>query len=188
MPGNGTVNLWERPFPVWIQPYLGAVKSWQLIPLFTFFEPTAALARMSNLGWTLGGLLLFMLWVRKLFGLRAALMGAALLATDPGVFFLGLLDWGSFVPSFVCRLAGFFLVLLAWRSRRARYALLAGAVLGLGFFNKVDFVVALLGVAGAAICAYAKSAWNFFRTQPKLVALALLVYLVFALLKPEWFE
>jgi hypothetical protein len=174
MPGSGTVNLWNRPFPVWNQPYLGSVKSWQLIPLFTWFEPTAALARMSNLAWTLGALLFFMLWVWKLFGLKEALVGAALLATDPGVFFLGLLDWGSFVPSFVCRLAGFFFVLLAWRSRKLRYAFLAGAALGLGFFNKVDFVVVLLGVTGAAICAYAKPAWSFIRLQPKLLALAAL--------------
>jgi hypothetical protein len=178
MPGSSTVNLWNRPFPVWNQPYLGSVKSWQLIPLFTFFEPTAALARMSNLAWTLVGLLFFMLWVWKLFGFAEAIAGGLLLATDPAFFFLGLLDWGSFVPSFVCRCAGFFLVILAWRNRKFRYAFLAGAVLGLGFFNKVDFVVVLFSVTGAALCAYAKPALQFLRAQPKLVALAALGFLI----------
>ncbi|HEY5344866.1 MAG TPA: glycosyltransferase family 39 protein, partial [Verrucomicrobiae bacterium] len=156
MPGYGTVNLWNRPFPVWIQPYLGAVKSWQLIPLFTFFEPSVFLARMSNLAWTLVGLLFFMLWVWKLFGLTEAVAGGLLLALDPSFFFLGLLDWGSFVPSFVCRCAGFFFVLLAWRNQKLRYVFLAGAAFGLGFFNKVDFGVVLFGATLAAACAYAK--------------------------------
>jgi len=119
MPGQGTASLWDRPFPIWIQPYLGAVKSWQLIPLFTFFEPGVTLVRMSNLAWTLAGLLFFMLWVRKIFGLAEAVAGGLLLALDPSFFFLGLLDWGSFVPSFLCRCAGLFCGLLAWRSQKA---------------------------------------------------------------------
>ena len=178
MPGNGTANLWNRPFPVWIQPYLGAVKSWQLIPLFTYFEPSVFIVRMSNLAWALVGLLFFMLWVWKLFGLAEAVAGGLLLATDPAFYFLSLLDWGSFVPSFVCRCAGFFFVLIAWRERKFRYAFLAGAAPGLGFFNKVDFVVVLCGVTAAATCAYAKPALNFIRTRPKPVAVAALGFLI----------
>ncbi len=178
MPGNGTTEIFNRPFPVWIQPYLGAVKSWQLIPLFTFFEPSVFIARILNLSWTLIGLLFFMLWVWKFFGLAEAVAGGLLLALDPSFYFLGLLDWGSFVPSFVCRCAGFFFVLLAWRSQKIRYAFLAGAAFGLGFFNKVDFGVVLFGATLAAICAYAKPILNFIRTRPKLVALAAIGFLL----------
>lgn len=178
MPGNGTTEIFNRPFPVWIQPYLGAVKSWQLIPLFTFFEPSVFIARMSNLSWSLVGLLFFMLWVWKWYGLAEAVAGGLLLALDPSFFFLGLLDWGSFVPSFVCRCAGFFFVLLAWRNQKVRYAFLAGAAFGLGFFNKVDFGVVLFGATLAAACAYAKPALNFIRTCPRLAAVAALGFLV----------
>lgn len=178
MPGSGTVTLWNRPFPIWNQPYLGSVKSWQLIPLFTFFEPSVFIARMSNLAWALVGLLFFMLWVRKLFGLAEAVAGALLIATDPAFFYSSLLDWGAFVPSFVCRCAGFFFVLLAWRNKKFRYAFLAGAALGFGFFNKVDFVVVLIAGATAVVIAYAKSALNFLRAQPKLVLLAALGFVV----------
>lgn len=178
MPGYGTVKLGNAPFPLWIQPYLGAVKSWQLIPLFTFFEPSVFIARLSNLAWTLVGLLFFMLWVRKLFGLTEAIAGGLLLALDPSFFFLGLLDWGSFVPSFVCRCAGFFFALLAWRNQKPRYFFFAGAAFGLGVFNKVDFVAVLFGVTLAVACAYAKPILNFIRTKPKLVALAVLGFLI----------
>lgn len=178
MPGSGTVSLWNRPFPVWNQPYLGSVKSWQLIPLFTFFEPSAALARMSNLAWALAGLLFFMLWARKLFGLPEAVAGALLVATDPAFFYSSLLDWGAFVPSFVCRCAGFFFALLAWRGRRPLHLFLAGAALGVGFFNKVDFVVVLGSATLAAAVAYAKPALNFLRAQQKLVLLAALGFVI----------
>ena len=178
MPGNGTTEVFNRPFPVWIQPYLGAVKSWQLIPLFTFFEPSVFSARMSNLAWTLVGLLFFMFWVWKLFGFAEAVAGGILLGLDPSFFFLGLLDWGSFVPSFLCRCAGFFFVLVAWREQKPRYVFLAGAAFGLGFFNKVDFGVVLFGATLAAVWAYAKPILNFIRTQPKLVALAALGFLI----------
>ena len=178
MPGSGTVNLWNRPFPIWNQPYLGSVKSWQLIPLFTFLEPSVALARISNLAWALVGLLFFMLWVRKLFGLTEAAAGALLIATDPSFFYTSLLDWGAFVPSFVCRCAGFFFVLLAWRGQRPLHLFLASAVLGIGFFNKVDFVVVLLAAMGAATCAYTKPALNFVRTRPKLLLLAALGFVI----------
>lgn len=178
MPGYGTVNLGNRPFPVWIQPYLGAVKSWQLIPLFTVFEPSVFIARMSNLTWTMAGLLFLMLWIWKLFGLAEAVAVGLLLALDPSFFFLGLLDWGSFVPSFVCRCTGFFFVLLAWRNQKIRHAFVAGAAFGLGAFNKVDFGVVLLGTTLAAGCAYAKPILNFARTQPRLLALAGLGFLL----------
>ena len=178
MPGSSTINLLNRPFPVWNQPYLGSVKSWQLIPLFTIFEPSVFIARMSNLVWAMAGLLFFMLWVRKLFGLAEAVAGALLIATDPAFFYTSLLDWGAFVPSFACRCAGFFFVLLAWRGRRPLYLFLAGAALGLGFFNKVDFVVVLLAATGATAVAYAKPALNFLRTRPKLLLLAALGFVI----------
>ncbi len=105
-------------------------------------------------------------------------MGGLLLALDPSFFFLGLLDWGSFVPSFVCRCAGFFFVLLAWREKKIRYAFLAGAAFGLGFFNKVDFVVVLGGATAAVVCAYARPIQHFVRTNTKLVALGALGFLI----------
>jgi Dolichyl-phosphate-mannose-protein mannosyltransferase len=178
MPGSGTVMLWNRPFPIWNQPYLGSVKSWQLIPWFTFFEPNAFIARMSNLAWALAGLLFFMLWVRKLFGLAEAVAGALLIATDPAFFYTSLLDWGAFVPSFVCRCAGFFFALLAWREQKARWFFLAGAALGFGFFNKVDFAVVLAAATVAAVVAYTKPTVNFLGAQRKNILLAALGFVV----------
>jgi hypothetical protein len=70
------------------------------------------------------------------------------------------------------------LVLLAWRRRQARWALPAGLVLGLGFFNKIDFGVLLAGTALAAACVYAKPVINLFRSRPKIILSVVLGFLI----------
>lgn len=157
MPGVAVKEVFGGPFPVFVQPYLGALKCWLLIPIFKLCGSTLAVLRGANLFFSAAALLLFMLWTWRLLGLAAALLAGLLLAADPAFFFLGVLDWGSLLPSLLCRFGGFLLALLAWRRQSARWALAAGVVLGLGFFNKIDFGVLLAGTAAAALIAYGRS-------------------------------
>jgi hypothetical protein len=156
MPGVATTPLLGGPLPVFVQSYLGALKCWLLIPAFKIFGPTLAVLRASNLFFCAAALFIFMLWTWRLLGLAAALLAGLLLAADPAFFFPGVLDWGSLLPSLLCRFTGFFLVLLAWRRQPVCWAVFAGLALGLGFFNKIDFAVLLAGTAAAALCAYGR--------------------------------
>jgi 4-amino-4-deoxy-L-arabinose transferase-like glycosyltransferase len=178
MPGVSTTEIFGAPFPVFVQPYLGALKCWLLIPAFKIFGSTMAVLRASNLFFCATALFFFMLWTWRLLGLAEALLAGLLLAADPAFFFLGALDWGSLLPSLLCRSAGFFLVLIAWRRQQARWALPAGLGLGLGFFNKIDFGVLLAGTALAAACVYAKPAIALFRNRPKIILSAVLGFLI----------
>jgi len=58
MPDHQVVRLAGRPFPLFIQTYLGALKSWMLIPAFRIFGPTVAVLRATTLFWSLIALLL----------------------------------------------------------------------------------------------------------------------------------
>jgi Dolichyl-phosphate-mannose-protein mannosyltransferase len=178
MPGVWTTEIFGAPFPIFVQPYLGALKCWLLIPIFKVFGSTLTVLRTSNLFFCAVALFILMLWTWRLLGLGAALLAGLLLAFDPAFFFLGVLDWGSLLPSLLCRFAGFFLVLLAWRRQSALWALIAGLALGLGFFNKIDFGVLLAGTALAAACVYAKPAIAFFRNRPKIFLSAMLGFLI----------
>lgn len=178
MPGVSTAQIFGGPFPVFVQPYLGALKCWLLIPIFKLFGSTMAVLRGANLFFSASALLIFMLWAWRLLGLTEALLAGLLLAVDPAFFFLGVLDWGSLLPSLLCRFAGFFLVLLAWRRLSAGLALAAGFVLGVGFFNKIDFGVILAGTVLAAVCAYGKSIAAVFRPRPKIILAAVLGFLI----------
>jgi hypothetical protein len=65
MPDHETVTFAGRPFPLFVQTYLGALKSWMLIPAFRIFGSTFAVLRGSNLFWQLVAVLLLMLGARR---------------------------------------------------------------------------------------------------------------------------
>ena len=154
MPGTQAVQLFGHPFPLYVQSYLGAVKAWLIIPGFAIFGPSVAVLRLTALFWSLIGLLFFMLWTHRFLGLPAALLAAPLLGLDPSFYLISVLDWGSLVPSFLCRFCGCYFLLLWWQGKKARYGFLAALLLGVGFFNKIDFALFLLGCGAAAAAVY----------------------------------
>src|SRR5437588_4150699 len=64
MPDHETVTLAGRPFPLFVQTYLGALKSWMLIPAFRVFGSNVVALRGSNLFWHLLALIFLMLVAR----------------------------------------------------------------------------------------------------------------------------
>ena len=180
MPGIMVVDLGGRPFPVFVQSYLGAVKSWLLMPGFAVFGSSVPVLRLTTCGWGLIGLWLFMLWARRLLGLPAALIAGPLLGLDPAYFFMTVHDWGSVALSFLCRFAGFGLLLLWWQGRKWRQLFLATLFFGLGFFNKVDFIVILLGCGLALLLTHRKEMVSAIKAAPGKVALGGQGFLLFA--------
>src|SRR5256885_14137111 len=65
MPDHQIVTLAGRPFPFFVQTYLGALKSWMLIPAFSAFGSSVAVLRPTNLFWQLIALFFLMLAVRR---------------------------------------------------------------------------------------------------------------------------
>src|SRR5437773_10347195 len=103
MPDHQVITLAGRPFPLFVQTYLGALKSWMLIPAFSSFGTSVATLRATNLFWQLIALLFLMLGAWRWLGLATAMIAGVLLAFDPTFFFLSVLDWGVAVQSFLCR-------------------------------------------------------------------------------------
>ena len=151
MPGSTSIEIGGRPFPVFVQGYLGAVKCWMLIPSFAVFGISIPVMR-----WTmfLGGLiaiLFLMLWTRRALGFKAAILTGFLVGLDPAFLYPTVCEWGAFVPSFLCRCVGLFFCLEWWRRRKVWCMAVAGCSFGIGFFNKIDFLVILLALAVAVI-------------------------------------
>src|SRR5437764_10074897 len=57
MPDHQVVLLAGRPFPFFVQTYLGGLKSWMLIPAFGSFGASVTVLRATNLFWQLIALL-----------------------------------------------------------------------------------------------------------------------------------
>ena len=165
MPGSQVIDLFGRPFPLFIQPYLGALKCWMLLPVFKLFGATQAALRLANIGWSLLGLLFFMLWVYRAFGTWESLLAGCLLVSDPSFFFLSIVDWGAAVPSFVCRAAALLFAILGIQKRSAVYLFLSGLACGLGFFNKIDFVAFLLGIGISALLVWRRECVALIRSR-----------------------
>ena len=165
MPGSESVAWGGRPFPVFVQGYLGAVKCWLLIPSFAVFGTSVAVMRWTMLAAGLVGLLFLMLWTRRTLGGPAAVLTGFLVGLDPALFFPTVCEWGAFVPSFVCRCAGLFFLIVWWRDRRVRWMCLGGAALGLGFFNKIDFIVVMLALAVAALATRPREIFHSLRSH-----------------------
>ena len=151
MPGSQSVDIRGRPFPTFVQGYLGAVKCWLLLPGFMLFGETVMVMRCTMLFCGLLGVLCLMLWARRALGAVEAMILGPLLVFDPAFLFPTICEWGAFVPSFVCRCVALWLLTIWWSNRRMVWMILTGATLGIGFLNKIDFVVVLLTFAGAAL-------------------------------------
>ena len=162
-PGTQKTWLLGRPFPLFALPYLGSLKSQLLIPSLALFGNELATVRLTTLAIALAALLATMLAARRIFDLRVALLCAALIATDPTIFFHAQWEWGPFTTGWLCRAVGAALLLRGYALER-RGATLAGSfALGLGIYNRADFVLigaaTLLGLAlfhGAAL----RDVWN----------------------------
>jgi hypothetical protein len=94
------------------------------------------------------------------------------------------------VPGFLCRFAGFNLLLLWWQRRKWQHLFLASFFFGLGVFSKVDFVVILLGCGLALLLTHRREMVAAIKAAPGRFALGcsgfLLVAGPFLVLESGW--
>src|SRR5256714_2520053 len=177
LPDHETLLL-GRPFPFFVQTYLGALKCWMLIPAFQIFGSTFAVLRATNLFWQIITLLLLMLGDCRWLGVGMAIIAGALLAFDPSYFFVSTLDWGVAVPSFVCRCACFYFA-IRWKDLpKLRDAFFVGLFAGLGFFNKADFAVFVMAISLAGLICFWREIFSAVRQHSGAVALACLGFAI----------
>src|SRR5205085_1743001 len=178
MPDHEVVTFLGRPFPIFVQAYLGALKSWMLIPSFSLFGSTLAVLRSTTVFWAAIALLFLMLGTWRWLGLATALIAGALLAFDPTYFFLSVLDWGAAVPSFVCRCACLYFAVRWKQQRKLSDGFFLGLFAGLGFFNKADFAVFLMALGLAAAFFYRRQLFAAARRHFSSAAFACLGFVV----------
>jgi len=181
IPGARTVRLFGGWFPVAIQPYMGALKSQALIPVFAAFGASTASLRLATTSAAVVGLLLALLWARDILGIRVAIVAGVMLACDPSFLWIGRHDWGSFSLALLCRCGGLAFVTRGWQRRSAIQLFLGGLCFGLGVYNKVDFGVFLAAAALALLAVRPRVAIDALRSRAKLSLAASVGFLLGAL-------
>jgi hypothetical protein len=166
-PGFTSVRFLGGWFPVMTQPYMGALKSQLLIPVFASFAATAETLRWTTLIWAWVGLALAMAWTRAVAGTGPALLAGALLAFDPSFLLVSRHDWGSSALGLVFRCGALVLATSGWRRRSSLRLLAAGVLVGLGLFNKIDFAIFGAAAALGLLAACPGTLWTALRREPR---------------------
>lgn len=154
IPGARTIRLFGGWFPVTVQPYMGALKSQLLIPVFASFGASVPTLRAATLSIALIGLLFAMLFARESLGIRTAIVAGLLLATDPSFLLTARHDWGSFALGFCCRCGGLYFLIVGSRRREIVPSFVGGLLFGLGVYNKIDFGVFVAAATAALALAF----------------------------------
>jgi 4-amino-4-deoxy-L-arabinose transferase-like glycosyltransferase len=134
--------------------YLGALKTWIYVPIFKIFGVSVWSVRLPMV---VAGALTVWFFFRLCelsLGRFAALLGAALLATDPAFLMTDTFDWGPVAIEHFLLVTGCFFVVrfVQIKPHRQRDLALGFLCFGLALWNKALFLWALGGlICGAAV-------------------------------------
>ena len=137
--------------PVMLMPYIGALKAWIYYPIFKIFGIDYLSIRLPTL--LLGALAIGLTWkyVHHQFGSVAAYIFLILAAVEPSTIFHSRLDWGPTALMMVFR-GGLFLSLAYWfYSGKNKYLFLALLCMGLGTFDKLNFIWLTISVLAEVV-------------------------------------
>jgi hypothetical protein len=174
-----TIHVFNHDYPLMEMSYVGALKArlWALI--FKVWRPSPASVRVPAV--LLGALSIWWLYrlMLRTVGVRAALAGIALLATDPIYVLYSRWDHGPVVIQHLC-LIGAMLALVRFHQERRVVWLAAGFLgLGLGLWEKAVFEWTLSGIVVAALILFHKQIRD--QLSARTVAIAFSAFMLGAL-------
>ncbi len=151
---TGAGNYTWFSLPVMHFSYVGALKTWFYLALFSFVKPSQVSLRVPTVLAAASAIWLFFVLLDRTIGRRAAWIGALLLATDSMFVILNALDFGPNALHFVFKL-GAMVLLLRFHRDGSRWALAAAFFLiGLALWDKAIFIWAVFGVSLATLIVF----------------------------------
>ncbi len=167
-----TVNVLRHKVPLLIMSYLGTLKTWIYWLVFKIARPSVWSVRLPVL--IMGVATVWLLWriCERLGGVRAAVIGTALLATDAIFLLTTVFDWGPVALQHLL-LAGALALALRFHDTGSERALFGTfLVLGLALWDKALFLWILGGLVAAACVVLPRELWRAFRWRRLALAAA----------------
>src|SRR5437773_5958866 len=191
-PDNTMIHMRLGSVPLFIMPYLGALKAWLYAPIFGFFGVSALTIRLPAILLAAVTLLIFYQFMRAKLGAVWATIGLWIMTVDPANLFPSRLDWGPTVLMHFFQAA----ILALWFSYRDTPELWKPALIficfGPGFFDKFNFIWLVSAFAIGISLSYTDSLKNLWVSLPRfarwiavilvLIAVGATLYLVLPLL------
>jgi hypothetical protein len=177
---QNSVRAFKHEFPLMLMTYVGTLKAMLYRSLvFPFFEPSAASVRIPALLMGAASVWMFYRLLLRLFGARAALAGAALLATDTSYLLTIRWDWGPVALQHLCLIGGVAALLQYWGERKPVWLAAGFFVFGLGMWDKALFIWSLTALGMAAVVFVPQFVRELLR--PRKLAIASAAFLAGAL-------
>jgi 4-amino-4-deoxy-L-arabinose transferase-like glycosyltransferase len=166
-PDNTFIHVRLGSVPLFIMPYLGALKAWIYAPVFHLFGVSALTIRLPAILLAAVTLVLLYWAMRRTIGGIWAAIAVWIMAVDPTNVFPSRLDWGPTVLMHFFQAA----IIALWFSYRGKPELWKPALIfvcfGLGFFDKFNFIwLASAFVIGISLC-YPDSLKNLWISSPR---------------------
>ncbi|HWR52448.1 MAG TPA: glycosyltransferase family 39 protein [Bryobacteraceae bacterium] len=180
---EGYISIFKHHLPTMLMTYIGAVKIWLYALVFWVWEPSVWSIRVPAL--LLGTLSVWLAWrlMRRTLGLRAALIGTALLATDATYLLTTTFDWGPVAIQHVLLVGGCLALVRYYEMARTRDLAIGFFLFGLGLWDKALFVWMLVGLGVAVMVVFPRDVIK--RVSRRTVAVAAIAFAIgaFPLLK-----
>lgn len=136
------LELFGRAFPLLKMSYLGALKTYIFLPVFSIFGVSIASLRITTI--FIGAAALFYLFkfLKEWTGnIKLACFVSLILALDPSYILFIRQDWGPVSLSMLLKALTLYLGIKWWRTKRLTYLIPASFVLGLGIYDKASFFI-----------------------------------------------
>jgi hypothetical protein len=162
--------------PLMLMSYLGTLKAWLYKPIFLLFGVSVWSLREPALLAGAVGIWFFFLFLRRVAGARAALIGCGLLAADSMYLLTVCFDWGPVALQHLL-LVGGLLLLMRFYQKGGAIPLAAGFLLwGLALWDKALAIWMLGAIGVAGLCVFPRQIFRvtgFSRVAISVAAFAL---------------
>lgn len=170
--GGAFYAIGDPGIPLMVTSYAGSVKTWIYAPIFRLFGTGVWQLREPAILIGAAGVWLFFLVLRRVAGMRAAVIGACLLAVDSDYLLTVCYDWGPVALQHLLLIGGV-LLLVRFCQTGEKCALAGGFFLfGLALWEKALAIWLLSGMAVASLAIYGRRLLSLFTIRRAAIATA----------------
>jgi hypothetical protein len=148
---SADVSLLGYSLPLMTMDYIGSLKTMLFIPIVAAAGITPESVRITTVLIGAASLLAVFAFARRVAGTPVALITVALLATDLSFIYYVRVDYGPTALMLLLKSIALWQLASWWQTNRLRHLFVGALALGLGVYNKADFLWIVFGIVGAAV-------------------------------------
>jgi Dolichyl-phosphate-mannose-protein mannosyltransferase len=169
------LRLGQFRLPLMLMNYIGALKAYLYFPLFELFPVSPVTVRLPAIMLGAVALVATYLVLLRLANRRAALWAGWLLATDPSFIFHTRIDFGPTVLMMFFKMTSLLALVTFCRTKRPSFLALGSFLIGLGVFDKANFLWYVAGLWLASLVVWRKGVLAYVSVRNVLICAFFLI-------------